>query len=149
MWYMEIAATAVSPASTAAMWAAISDIRRWPDWLPTVRSVTPITPDQPDGAGSTYLVRQPRLPTARWTITDWRPGAGFTWVSRNPGVRTTATHEVSAADAGSRIALAIRWEGPLAPALRAVYGNLTRRYVTTEAETLVAFLGAGECGRDR
>jgi uncharacterized membrane protein len=127
------------PAPPDQVWAVLSDVRGWPDWLPTVDAVEPAAPDEPDGVGASYTVRQPRLPRARWTITDWRPDEGFTWQSRNPGVTATGTHELRRdAEGGTEVELALDWQGPLAWLVRAAYGRLSRRYVETEAASLAA-----------
>ena len=36
---------------------------------------TTAAPAATDRLGAAYDLRQPRLPKARWTVTDWRPGA--------------------------------------------------------------------------
>jgi hypothetical protein len=135
---MAITATAVTTCSPAQVWTLLGDVESWPRWLPTVDSVTPEGPPRPDGpgVGSTYLLRQPRLPRARWTVTHWRPGEGFTWVSHAPGITSTATHELVTVDGATRIDLGIEWSGPLAWLLRLLYGRLTQRYVDTEAAAL-------------
>ena len=122
----------------ARAWRALSEVRSWPDWLPTVTEVVPEDSSAPEATGAAYRVVQPRLGGARWEITDWRPGVGFTWVSRRPGVTTTGTHELVAVEGGVQAHLGIRWSGPGAWLVRAAYGGLTRRYVASEAAALVA-----------
>ena len=137
MWYMK--RTAHSAAPRAAVWAVLADLTGWPRWLPTVRSVIPESPGAQDGLGTTYLVRQPRLGTARWTITEWSPQRSFTWEARRPGVRTTATHRLEPApEGGTNITLGITWTGLLAWLAKAAFGRLTRRYLAIEATSLAA-----------
>lgn len=121
-----------------ALWPVMSAVRDWGAWLPTVRSVTPIAPERPEQVGASYVVLQPGLPPATWTVTDWRPGRSFTWESRAAGLRTTGTHELVPGPDGVSIRLGITWTGPLAGLVRAVYGRRTRHYVTREAEALEA-----------
>ncbi|MGG5257710.1 SRPBCC family protein [Phycicoccus avicenniae] len=121
-----------------ALWPVMSAVRDWGSWLPTVDSVTPTEPDRPDEVGASYVVVQPGLPKATWTVTDWRPGTSFTWESRGPGVRTTGTHELVPGPDGASIRLGITWSGPLAGLVRAVYGRRGLAYVTREAEALEA-----------
>jgi len=64
-----IRVTRESSAPTDRLWAVMSDVRHWADWLPTVDAVTPVEPDRPDEVGASYPVEQPGLPTAVWTIT--------------------------------------------------------------------------------
>ncbi|HNV15302.1 MAG: SRPBCC family protein [Actinomycetales bacterium] len=135
---MSISVTSSTIVNPSLAWQVLSDVRSWPEWLPTVIEVVPETPEAPDGMGAAYLVRQPRLAAARWEITEWRPGAGFTWVSRRPGVTTTGTHQLVEVPGGVQAQLGIAWSGPLAWLVRASYGGLTRGYVASEAAAIVA-----------
>lgn len=139
---MSTDATAVARAATTATteraWEVLSDLPNWPTWCPTVRSVTAVDPARDPGIGAAYRVRQPKLPAATWTITSWRPGAGFTWESPAPGVHSTGVHDLVPTPDGTRIELALRWRGPLRWVLELLYGRLTRRYVTAEAAALAA-----------
>jgi hypothetical protein len=135
MWYMK--SSAHTPAPRSAVWAVLADLTAWPRWSPTVRSVTRKTPGTQEGVGTAYLVRQPRLPKAIWTVTEWAPQRSFTWESRRPGISTTATHRLErAAGGGTTITLGITWAGPLAWLAKAAYGRMTRRYLDVEARAL-------------
>lgn len=129
-------------AAPEAAWAVLSDVRRWPEWLPTVDTLEPIDPATPDRVGAAYRISQPRLRPAVWTLTSWRaegPRREFTWESKQPGVTTVGTHVVSATpEGGSEVTLGIEMSGPLAPVVRALYGRLTERYLATEAAALAA-----------
>ena len=119
------------------VWAVLSDLDGWPGWLPTVDSLEREDPDRPHEVGAAYLVKQPRLPKARWVITDWRAGEGFVWESKTPGARTTGTHELRpAGDGGTEIFLGVEWNGPMAGVARLMFGRLTQRYIDTEASAL-------------
>jgi hypothetical protein len=126
-------------------WALISDVRHWPDLLPTtVRSVTPVEPARPEEPGACYVMEQPRIPRATWEMLEWAPPSRFVWQSRSPGVRTTGTHVVEPSGDGCVVTLAIAWDGPLAPLVRRAYGRLTQRYVDTEAVQLKHRAEAGD-----
>ena len=130
-----IRATARSAAPPDRLWSIASDVERWADRLPTVTSVRPLG-SGPIGVGSRFEVRQPGLPKAVWEVTDWQQEArSFTWVSRSPGIRTTATHRVDEDDGGSRLDLSLEWSGPLARVLELLIGRKARGMVETEAET--------------
>lgn len=127
----------VTKASPAQVWELLSDLTRWPEWMPSVQSVAREAPDGPDGMGAAYLVKQPRLRQARWVVTEWLPEQGFTWQSGTPGISTTGVHELTArADTGTEITLEITWTGPLAWLARIMYGRMTRRYIEAEADAL-------------
>ncbi|WP_392543392.1 SRPBCC family protein [Oryzobacter telluris] len=119
------------------LWTVMSEVRRWPDWLSTVTSVTPLEPGRPDEVGASYAVKQPGLPEAVWTITEVVPGRSFTWESSAPGMRSVGTHELRpGADGTTQIALGLRWSGALAAVVRFLVGRTAQHYVTTEAESL-------------
>lgn len=135
---MTARATATTAASCDEAWQVLSDLPQWPTWCPTVRSVVAVDPTRRPGVGAAYRVRQPKLPAATWTITSWRPGAGFTWESPAPGVHSTGVHDLVATPDGARVELELRWHGPLRRLLELLYGRLARRYVATEAAALAA-----------
>lgn len=130
----------VSRQSTAPadrLWATISDVRCWPQWLPTVDAVTPLEPDRPDEVGASYTVEQPGLARAVWTITEWEEGRSFTWESARPGIRSVGTHTLSpGGDGTTTIELGITWSGLLAPLVRLLVGRKSLDYVTREAVAL-------------
>jgi uncharacterized membrane protein len=136
VWYMiEIKHESHAPADR--LWSLMSDVRRWPEWMPTVDAVTPLEPDRADEVGARYTVAQPRLPRAEWTITAIEPGRSFTWESVAPGLRSVGTHELrQGADGTTTIVLGFTWSGLVAPLLRAAFGHQARRYVVSEAEAL-------------
>ena len=118
------------------VWAVMSDVERWPEWTASVRSVERLDPG-PFSVGSRARVRQPRFPAVIWTVTALEPGRSFEWQSAAPGLTTVGVHRVDAAgDHASRVTLALTWSGPLAPVMRLLFGNLSRRYVEMEAQGL-------------
>ncbi len=137
--------TRASTAPADRLWAVLSDVRRWPQWLPTVDAVTPHDPARPDEVGASYTVEQPGMPRAVWTMTEVEPGRSFTWESVRPGIRTVGTHTLTPGPDGSTtIALGIRWSGVLAPLVRLTLGRRSRDYVTREAAALDSTAKAAE-----
>lgn len=123
-------------ASPEVVWAVMRDVERWPEWTPTVTSVRLLD----KGAltiGSRAIVRQPKLPPARWRMTELdEPGRSFTWVSWGPGVRVIARHSVEVCGAGSQATLSLRFSGVLATLFAYITRGLNRRYLALEAEGL-------------
>lgn len=116
------------------VWSLLIDVERWPTWT---RSIQSLEIDGPVAVGAVATIKQPRLPVARWLVTEVEPGRSFTWESRAGGLHSVARHDVEPAAAGtSRLTLSIRQTGPLAGPISILLGRLTRRYVSMEAEGL-------------
>ena len=125
-------------APVEAVWSVMYDVERWPEWTPTVDSVTRLD-DGEFGVGSRVEIRQPRLPKARWEVTDVTrdgPGRSFTWESVSPGIRTIARHQVAPREGGSRVTLSIDQTGPMGAFVALVWRGLIQRYIETEAKSL-------------
>ena len=118
------------------VWAVMSDVERWPEWTASVRRVERL--DQgPFAVGSRARVRQPRLPAATWTVTALEPGRSFEWQSPAPGLLSVGGHRVEPAEnQTSRVTLSLTWSGLLTPVMRLLFGKLSQRYVTMEAQGL-------------
>jgi uncharacterized membrane protein len=117
-------------------WAVMSDVERWPEWTSTVTSVERLD-DGAFGVGSRARIRQPKLPTAVWTVTALEPGRYFEWRNSSPGLTSVGGHRVTPAAGGAtRVTLTLTWSGWLTPIIGFFYGKLSRRYVRTEAEGL-------------
>ena len=118
------------------VWAAMSDVERWPEWTASVTRVERLDRG-PFGVGSRARVRQPGFPAAVWTVTALEPGRSFAWRSAVPGLTSVAVHRVDpAGDNASRVTLSVTWSGPLAPVIRLLAGKRSRRYVELEAQGL-------------
>jgi uncharacterized membrane protein len=117
------------------VWGHLVDIERWPRMTDSVTRVERLD-DGPFGKGSKARVHQPKLPAAVWTVTDFEPGRAFTWESRTPGVVTTGAHILTESAGTVSAHLTLDQKGPAAPLIGLLYGRLTRRYVTMEAEGL-------------
>ena len=124
------------------LWAVMSDVRSWPQWLDTINELTPLEPGRPEEVGAAYLVNQTGLPQARWIITDWRPGRGFTWETKAFGVVTTSTRQLEPVEGGTRIRLTLSWSGSLAKPVEWALRKITGEFI--EHEALELEIRAGE-----
>jgi uncharacterized membrane protein len=118
------------------VWATLVDVERWPEWTASMREVTPID-ERPLARGSRVRIKQPRMPSMVWEVTDLDTGASFAWRSASPGVATVGTHlvEETAADTVT-ITFGIDQSGPMAPIVGLLTGSRTKRYIQMEAEGL-------------
>lgn len=124
-------------APDSSVWALLSDVLAWPQWLPTVISVAPLGAGRLE-AGERFRVLQPRLLPAIWEVVSVQAGRSFVWVSKSPGLAMRASHVVEPAGAGCRLTLEFEFSGILAPLARLLAGSITERYIRTEAASLKA-----------
>ena len=117
------------------VWAVMCDAERWHEWTASVTSIRLLDPG-PLRVGSRALIRQPKFPPARWTVTALDPGRGFTWKSGGPGVWVHAHHTVHATSTGSRATLRLHYEGALARLIGRLTRGITNRYLGMEASGL-------------
>lgn len=125
------------PVPPALVWTVMADFERWPEWTASVSRVKRLSPG-PLGVGSRVRIHQPKLPPARWRVTELNPGFGFTSVSVAPGVRVTARHWITPADDGCRVTLSMHYDGLLGALVARWVGELNDRYLTLEANGLKA-----------
>jgi uncharacterized protein YndB with AHSA1/START domain len=118
------------------VWSVIRDIEKWPEWTPTVRKVRRLD-EGPLAVGSRVVVWQPKLPPARWKVTELDDvRRSFTWGTWSPGMRLQARHWVEGAGNTSRATISIRFSGLLGPLFARLTRNLNDRYLALEAKGL-------------
>jgi uncharacterized membrane protein len=130
---MEHRVTTAVNAPPEEVWRLFVDMERWPEMTKSIHEVRRLD-SGPLRVGSEAIVRQPRLPRARWRVTELEPGRFFTWETTSGGVTTAGDHVVDADERGSVITLAIRLHGPLAWLMEAFLGRLSRRYLSMEMD---------------
>jgi uncharacterized membrane protein len=123
-------------APPALVWEIMRDVERWPEWTPTVTSVR-LLDRAPLTVGSRAIIRQPKLPPAKWRVTELDESRrSFTWTSRGPGVLVIARHWVEVFGEGSRVTLSLRFAGVLAGLFAYLTRGLNDRYLAMEANGL-------------
>lgn len=118
------------------VWSVLSDVAAWPEWLPTVTRVEPL-----DGnslrPGARFVVHQPKLRPATWTVSVLEQPARFVWVSGLPGLRMVAEHIVNEnTPASSVVELRYTFAGLAAPLIGRLYRSMTQAYIEQEAAAL-------------
>ena len=130
---MEYRITATAGAPPAQVYRLFIDVERWPELTQSMRSVRRLD-SGPIRVGSEAVVRQPRLPSARWRVTELEPDRRFTWETSAGGVTSVGDHLVEPDGAGSRITLILGMRGPLSGVMGLLMGGLARRYASMELE---------------
>jgi hypothetical protein len=122
-------------ASPETVWATWSDIKRWHEWTASISNIEKLAPG-PLTVGLRARVRQPKLPTAIWRVTELQENRGFKWVSTSPGAHVTGIHTIEPIANGSRAIMTLIFAGPLALLFGWVTRSLTQRYLQLEANGL-------------
>ena len=117
------------------VFAVLCDVERWPEWTPTMANVQRLD-SGPFAIGSSARVRQPKLRTLVWRVTEFQDRRNFTWMTHSLGLRMTAGHLIEPKGAGSRVELTFELTGLIAPVVSRLYGGLIERYITTESQGL-------------
>jgi uncharacterized protein YndB with AHSA1/START domain len=120
------------------VWKRIAAVTARPEWLPTVSRVDAFA-SATLAVESRFKVLQPGLRPVVWTVTELNPGHNFIWEWSGPGLQLWANHTIETTPAsGSQITLEFRFTGLLAPLMALAVGEITRRYLATEAASLKA-----------
>jgi hypothetical protein len=102
-----ISATVDMPASPAAVWAVVSDLRRMPEFSPELRRIVPLRHRQ-GGVGQVVLGINRRKGVV-WPTTSkvvrWEPGRAVAWHTRESGATWVYEIEPATVDGrpGSRV----------------------------------------------
>jgi hypothetical protein len=116
------------------VWSIFTDVERWPTWASSFTSVELI--DGPMRLGAKARIRQPKLPTVVWEVTQWEPGRSWTWTATGPGARTDASHVLMRVGNRTVAEQSIVSTGPIGRLLARLWRSLTRRYLAIEAAGL-------------
>ncbi len=117
------------------VWAIWSDIERWAQWTPSITKIEKLGPG-PLAIGLRARVRQPKIPTAIWRVTELEENRGFTWVSIGPGAHVTGIHAIEPIANGSRATMTLIFACPIALLFGWFTRSLTERYLQLEANGL-------------
>ncbi|HEX4984822.1 MAG TPA: SRPBCC family protein [Burkholderiales bacterium] len=118
------------------VWHILSDVIAWPGWLPTVTKVEALD-GQAVVPGARFVVHQPRLRPATWTVSEVAAPERFVWVARSPGLRMVADHVVSEDSPGrSTVVLQFSFEGLLGGVAGRLFRSVAADYLAQEAAAL-------------
>lgn len=123
-------------ASPEVVWAVMTDVERWPEWSPSMTKVTRLV-SGPLVVGSQARIKQPRLRTMIWTVTELTPGRSFVWEAKGPGLTLVAGHHLANEEGGVvQVTLTVEHRGLVGRLLAPLTSRLVRRNVHMEAEGL-------------
>lgn len=125
-------------APAALVWEVFADVERWPEWTASVTRLVAL--DGPGLAvGKRFQIKQPKLPTLVWKVTDLVPGVSWTWVQRSPGGSTAAVHSLTpVANDRTLVRQRLDQQGPVGALIGRLMLRTTRRYLEMEAQGLKA-----------
>lgn len=103
------------------VWSVTSDVERWPTWMPTVRSVTALTPGAM-APGSRYLLKQPLQAAATWEVTRHDAPQIFEWERREQGqLLFVGTHGVEKHGGNTKVHVSLQAFGAANTLLRPIF----------------------------
>jgi uncharacterized protein YndB with AHSA1/START domain len=121
-------------ASEERVWATLTDVEHWPEWTSSMTSVTRIDSGA-FGLGSQARIRQPRLGTMTWTVTELTPRHSFVWEAKRLGLALVAGHYLSSGGGGSmNLTLTVEQKGPVGRLFGPLTEKSAKRFVQLEAE---------------
>jgi uncharacterized membrane protein len=123
-------------ATASLVWDVFSDVEHWPEWTASVTQLVGL--DGPGIAvGKRFQIKQPKLPTLVWEVTDVDPGASWTWVQRSPGGSTIAHHTLTPVSEGrTLVRQALDQQGLAGAIVGRLMRRTTQRYLKMEAQGL-------------
>jgi uncharacterized protein YndB with AHSA1/START domain len=86
---MEHSLTTTVDAPPEQVWQLFVDVERWPEMNKSI-SEARRTDSGPLRVGSEAIIKQRRLPRARWRVTELEPGRSFIWETTTGGVTGVA-----------------------------------------------------------
>jgi uncharacterized membrane protein len=113
-----------APASL--VWDVFSDVERWPEWTDSGLAI-----------GKRFEIKQPKLPTLVWKVTDLTPGVSWSWAQRSSGGSTLAHHTLTPiADGRTLVRQTLDQQGVGGAIVGRLMARTTRRYLEMEAQGL-------------
>lgn len=122
-------------APPAVVWQVLGEVEAWPQWTASVTEIVRVDPG-PLHTGQRIRIRQPRLPTTVWTLTDLAQQQYFVWRAGGPGAKTTAHHRIEPDGDGTLVTLRLTQQGPVGWLVGVLTASLTRRYLELESTGL-------------
>jgi hypothetical protein len=121
-------------ASEDRVWSVLTDVERWREWTASMTSVIRVD-SGPLVVGSKARIKQPRLGTLVWTVTELSPRRSFVWEAKRPGLTLVAGHHIDIAGPSSvNLTLSVELRGLVAGVFEPLGKRTVRRSIQLEAE---------------
>jgi hypothetical protein len=117
------------------VYSVLIRLEDWRKWTSSINSIS-ILDKASFSVGSKVMILQPKLPPAKWTITDIQPNKSFTWTKESFGLKIIAVHLINESPEGSLFTNRVEYQGFLAAPVYFLTRSLTQLYLTLEAEGL-------------
>ena len=125
-------------APLAQVWEVMADVEHWADWTPSILGIDILSTGE-FGVGSQVKIRQPKLPPALWTVTEFVPQSHLIWISRGPGLLVTGEHLLVPTENGTRLTLNLHYGGALGGFLGWLFRDMNQPYIEMEASGLKTY----------
>jgi len=118
------------------VWAELSAVEAWPQWMPTVSDVEPLR-EASLQVGRRYRVTQPKLRPTVWTVSAVETNRRFEWRAKSLGMEMVADHVIERrGNDATQVRLRFEFTGLMGALLGTLFGELTRNYLGQEAQAL-------------
>lgn len=129
------------------VWRVLVDVETWPSWTPSMTSVERVDSGQLR-VGSATRIRQRRLGSMLWRVTELNEARSFTWEARRPGLRLVASHLIEdSGPTGTKVTLSIQQDGVLGSSMAPLTRGFARSNVEAEAQGLKKHVEMWDSGR--
>ena len=119
---MKFAHTVETTAPPEKIWAAWTDVKRWPEWDTELASASL---EGSFALGAKGKLKPKRGPAARFSISELIPGESYAFTTRLPMCELKVRRHLTRKDGGARFTHEVSFVGPLST----VFANLLgRRY---------------------
>ena len=117
------------------VWCALSDVAKWPEWLPVVSKVEPLDGERLS-IGSRFVVHQPELRPVTWVVTELAERSRFVWVALTRPIHARRTQRSSPIFDRLKGDLAVFFQGLLGPIMGRMFRSMTESNLAQEAASL-------------
>jgi uncharacterized membrane protein len=133
---MDFDVTVGIEASPERIWGILMDVETWPSWTPSMSSVKRVEGGRL-AVGSSARIRQPRLGSMLWKVTELTEGRSFSWEARRPGLLLVAGHTIESLESnGAKVRLSIHQGGAIGTLFAPLTAGFAKRNVEAEAQGL-------------